>query len=163
MKPPRNSGGVAGARAAVLGAAPAGHVGAPGFILERFEMGSDGLFLCARDDKPRVWLSSPFAIEAETRGQDGRGWGLLISWHDRDGTRHEEAFARASFSSECGEVRTRLADAGLSLNGSMAGRQAFAEYLNACSSPARAHSVSQIGWHQLGDRLVFVLPGEVVG
>jgi hypothetical protein len=77
--------------------------------------------------------------------------------------RHEEAIARASFSSECGEVRTRLADAGLSLNAGMPARQAFAEYLNACSSPVRAQSVVRIGWHQLGDRRVFVLPGEVFG
>ncbi len=162
----RKSGGVSAARSALLDAAPAGSGGAPASFLARFQKDSQGVFLAARDDKPRMWLSAPLDVLAEVRDPDGRGWGLLLSWHDRDGRRHEEVFARQMFAGECGELRGRLADGGLSMNGSRTAREAFADYLNALSSPVRAQSVTRIGWHQLGTDggSIFVLrPDKVFG
>jgi len=60
-------------------------------------------------------------------------------------------------------VRARLADAALSLNAAQTARQALAEYLNIAASPRRARSVEKIGWHQVGGRAVFVLPGRTFG
>lgn len=135
---------------------------APSYLASRFEMRGEGLFRKNQDDTA-TWICSPFTIDAEARDDEGRAWGLLISWRDRDGVVHEETFSRALFAGECAEVRARLADAGLSLNASQSARQAMAEYLNVASSQRRARSVEKIGWHQVGDRSVFVLPGATFG
>lgn len=142
--------------------APPSQSGAPSYLAARFEMTAAGLVKKIEGERP-MWLSSPFTVEAETRDDEGRSWGLLISWHDRDGVKHEEAFSRALFAAECGEVRARLADAGLSLNPAQAARQAFGEYLNAVSTTHRARSVGKIGWHVASGHHVFVLPDATFG
>jgi uncharacterized protein (DUF927 family) len=136
--------------------------GAPSYLAGRFEMRAEGLFKKGDGDSA-MWVCGPFVIEGETRDDEARSWGLLLSWRDRDGGLHEEAFARALFAGECGEVRARLADAGLSLNASQAARQALAEYLNVASSPLRARGVDKIGWHVVGGRWLFVLPDATFG
>lgn len=135
----------------------------PSHLAARFEMRANGLFKKGDDGGRGAWISGPFTIEAETRDGEQDGWGLLLSWYDRDGVKHEEAFARALFAGECGELRQRLASGGLSLNGASFARQAFAEYLNVVSSPRRARSVARVGWHMFGDRRVFVLPSQTFG
>ncbi len=151
-------------RPAAAGAASASPMqsAAPGYLASRFEMRPAGLFR-KNQDETTTWICGAFTIEAETRDDEGRGWGLLISWHDRDGVKHEEAFSRALFTGECGDVRARLADAGLSLNAAQAARQAFAEYLNVAASQGRARSVAKIGWHEVIGHHVFVLPGQTYG
>ena len=135
---------------------------APDWLGDRFEARPDGLF--KRGDGPTpLWVSGPFTVVAETRDGEGHGWGLLLSWRDRDGALHEEAFARALFSGDCAEVRARLADGGLTLNAILPARQAFAEFLNGCNVQRRARSVPRIGWHQIGGTSAFVLPAAVFG
>lgn len=156
----------AGGRAAIEGTQPAkaspAPAAAPEYLAERFEMRDNGLFKRGGDEN-HIWVSGPFAIEAETRDDEGRGWGLLLTWRDRDGVAHEEAFSRALFAGDCMEIRSRLADAGLSLNAFPPARQALAEYLNASGVQRRARSVPRIGWHHMGTSPVFVLPGAVFG
>ncbi len=165
-------GGKGSVRAAILAAQPAPATAsaapgianaAPAYLAGRFTMRSEGLFRNSDDPAKSWWVCGPFAVEAELRDDEKRGWGLLISWHDRDGARHEEAFSRALFTGECAEVRARLADGGLSLNGAQAARQALAEYLNLVTSTRRARSVQRVGWHMNGTRPVFVLPDATFG
>ena len=137
-------------------AAPPAAVGAPAYLTARFSLRADGLHKNNDDPTKSFWVCGPFAIEAELRDNEGGGWGLLLSWQDRDGQHHEEAFSRALFTGECAELRARLADGGLSMNGTQAGRQALAEYLNVVSIPQRARSVSRVGWHQIGGGAVQV-------
>lgn len=136
---------------------------APAYLSSRFSMRDEGLFRNSDDPNKSFWVCGVFAVEAELRDDEKRGWGLLISWHDRDGARHEEAFSRALFAGECAEVRARLADGGLSLNGAQSARQALAEYLNLVASTRRACSVPRVGWHTVGGRPVFVLPDKTFG
>ena len=91
---------------------PPGGSGAPDYLTRRFELRPDGLFKKGEDDRT-MWVCAPFAIEAETRDEEGRNWGVVISWHDRDGVKHEEAFQRALFAGECTDIRARFADCGL--------------------------------------------------
>jgi uncharacterized protein (DUF927 family) len=137
--------------------------GAPTYLGKRFEMKKDGLYKRGESDDGAMWLSGPFEIEAETRDAEGRAWGLLMSWTDRDQMTHRESFPRALFAGECGEIRARLADAGLSLNNHPAARQAFGQFLNLTGSPNRARSVPRVGWHQVAEVRVFVLPDVVYG
>ena len=161
-------GGRRGVRKAIENAQPAqpsppAGGGVPAYLAAVFTMKFDGLHRNSDDPLKSFWICSPFEIEAELRDDEKRGWGLLISWHDRDGNRHEEAFGRALFAGECAEVRSRLADGGLSLNGAQSARQALAEYLNLAASIRRARSVPRVGWHMIGGRPVFVLPDTTFG
>jgi hypothetical protein len=134
----------------------------PAYLAGRFELRDNGLYR-KNPDNTATWLCAPFAIEAELRDGENRGWALLLSWRDREGKPHEEAFARSSFTDECADVRGRLADGGLSLNAAQHTRQALAEYLNVVSSPLLARSVPHNGWHMVNGRSVFVLPDTVYG
>jgi len=156
--------GKAAVRAAIDGAEPAEPVpasgrasAAPDWMAAAFEMRADGLYRRAKDgDSGAMWLSGPFSIEAETRDDEGRNWGFLLAWWDRDGVRHEEIFPRALFNNDCAELRTRLAEGGLAMNALSAARQAFAQFLNVCRTEHRARSVTRGGWHVFGERWVFV-------
>jgi len=145
------------------GSAPPGATGAPQWLRDLFELREDGLFRKKSEKMPEIWLSAPFTIEAETRDEAGEGWGFLLAFRDRDGRTKRQAFPRAMFTGDCAELRARLADAGLSLNGYQKARQAFAEYLNIASSPRRARSANRIGWHFIGARPVFLLPDITYG
>ncbi len=97
--------------------APATNV-VPAYMLRAFRHREDGLYKRAKEEGDNdLWLSAPLAIEGETRDEEHRSWGLLLSWKDRDGHQHEEAFPRSLFAGECAELRNRLADGGLSMNG----------------------------------------------
>jgi uncharacterized protein (DUF927 family) len=132
----------------------------PDHLTARYKMLETGLHRTADDALP--WISAPFKIEAETIDEAGR-WGVLMSWQDRNGQKREEIFPRELFSGECGELRSRLASGGLTMMSDQKSRQAFAEYLNLASSPARARCVSRTGWHRIGAARVFVLPSEIIG
>ena len=144
--------------------APKPPAGAPPSLSRRFAARDDGLYRLSGDpDKPDTFLSGPIDVLGESRDEDGKNWGLLLRWSDRDGVEHEEAFARALFAGDGAEIRSRLADAGLTLNPAPHARAAFMEWLSACSSPERARSVTRIGWHTLATGPVFVLPDATIG
>ncbi|MBB2200467.1 DUF927 domain-containing protein [Gluconacetobacter tumulisoli] len=116
-----------------------------------------------RGDKELVFICGPVDVLAESRDEEGQNWGLLLAWHDRDGHRHEEAFPRALFAGDGNEIRSRLADGGLTLGAGTAAKAAFLEWLSSLTSAERARSVTRIGWHAFGGRSAFVLPDETIG
>lgn len=123
-----------------------------------------GLFKKAADSsKTDMKLSGPVEVLAETRGPDGTGWGLLLAWQDRDNQRHEQAFPRAMFAGDCAELRSQLADGGLTLASGPAAKAAFAAFLSSISSTERARSVPRIGWHTLKGGMSYVLPDATYG
>jgi uncharacterized protein (DUF927 family) len=133
-------------------------------MLRLYDMRPDGLYKKNENEQEKpMWLSGPFAIEAETRDHEGRSWGVLFSWYDRDGMRHEEMFPRSSFSSDSAEARSRFADGGLPMNAMPPARQAFTNYLGICKSEMRARSVSMTGWHKIDGTNIYVLPDRVYG
>ncbi|MCG0994860.1 DUF927 domain-containing protein [Acetobacter indonesiensis] len=130
----------------------------------RFFCDAHGLFRKAADsNKTDMKLSGPIWIVAETRGADGKGWGILLAWTDRDGQQHEQAFPRAMFAGDCAELRSQLADGGLTLQSGPAAKAAFADWLSSISSTDRALSVNRIGWHTLSGGMVYVLPDTTYG
>lgn len=130
----------------------------------RFFCDTHGLFRKAADNsKTDMKLSGPIWILAETRGADGKGWGILLAWTDRDGQQHEQAFPRAMFCGDCAELRSQLADGGLTLQAGPAAKAAFADWLSSISSTDRALSVNRIGWHTLNGGLAYVLPDATYG
>jgi hypothetical protein len=77
--------GKRGVRAAIEGAQAATGTNftcprIPVYLLSRFEMRPEGLFRKSADDeKPPLWVCGPFSIEAETLGDDGQRWGILLT------------------------------------------------------------------------------------
>ncbi|WP_035979281.1 DUF927 domain-containing protein [Kozakia baliensis] len=129
-----------------------------------FYLASSGLYKRSRDENRQdIYLSGPIECLAETRDGDGNCWGLLLTWRDRDGKTHEEAFPRAMFAGDCGEIRSRLANGGLSLAAGATPKNAFAEWLSSVHSSKRARSVERIGWHAFGPSSVYILPSETFG
>ena len=132
------------------------------FSSKRFHLRDNGLWRKGDGQAGDLWVCGWLEPGLETRNDNGRAWGMLLSWRNRDGGSDEQIFGRALFNGECAELRARLADAGLSLGQSQAARQAFVEYVNSCASEHRARSVSRIGWHSIEGRQVFVLDAQTV-
>lgn len=136
----------------------------PPGVSRRFRMTPDGLFRkSGDDDKPDIFVCGPLECLAETRDAEGNGWGLLMGWKDRDGRRHEEAFPRSMFAGDCGELRSRMANGGLTLASGAAAKNAFAEWLAMIRTGERARSVARIGWHALPSGTAYVLPAMTFG
>lgn len=128
----------------------------------RFIYRDDGIWRRNGDGAP-FFLCGSVEVLGESRDEAGQNWGLLLAWQDRDGHRHEEAFARALFAGDGNEIRTRLADGGLTLGAGAKAKAAFLEWLASLQSSQRARSVTRIGWHRFGGGDVFVLPDETLG
>ncbi|MBB2165379.1 DUF927 domain-containing protein [Gluconacetobacter sp. 1b LMG 1731] len=136
----------------------------PPGVSRRFNRDESGLWRRPTDDGASpLFIAGPIDLLAETRDAEGNGWGLLLGWTDRDGVRHEEAFPRAMFSGEAGELRSRLANGGLTLAASAAAKNAFTEWLALIATEERARSVTRIGWHAFGSGSVYVLPSATFG
>nr|WP_231100471.1 DUF927 domain-containing protein [Gluconobacter potus] len=129
---------------------------------QRFIYRDDGIWRRNGDGAP-FFLCGSVEVLGESRDEAGQNWGLLLAWQDRDGHRHEEAFARALFAGDGNEIRTRLADGGLTLGAGAKAKAAFLEWLASLQSSQRARSVTRIGWHRFGGGDVFVLPDETLG
>ncbi|CAI9121344.1 DUF927 domain-containing protein [Brytella acorum] len=130
----------------------------------RFYTNERGLFRRAFEDgKSDTFISSPIAVLAETRDGESSSWGVLLSWKDRDGKEHVEAFGREAATGDCAAIRSRLAAGGVRLAAGTAGRNAFGEWFASIVSDERARCVERIGWHEVGGGIVFVLPGATFG
>ena len=136
-----------------------------------FEMRPDGLWRDPGEGKAPFRVCGPFEIVAESRPDDSTEWGLLLSWHDRDGRRHEWNMPRRLLAGEAVEVRARLAACGLDVSASQGARLALVQFLASVHSTARVRTVPRTGWYRppgggaafiLPDRPIGTVPGEVV-
>ncbi|WP_363350185.1 DUF927 domain-containing protein [Methylocystis echinoides] len=132
-----------------------------------FSMGSGGLTIEATkgrgDDAETVneWVCSPFEVLGATRDPNGRDWGKWLRWRDGDGREHLRHVAEASLQGEPASLAASLVSDGLRVN--RAQQKALATYLCGVSTKGRVTIVSRTGWHRIGDRDLFVLPGETIG
>ena len=124
-----------------------------------------GLFWQPDDsEKPEQWLAAPFEVEGEVRGARGDGWGLLLSWGDRDGRAHRWAMPHRALVGEPGAVEAELADRGLSIAPGQAQRGKLRAALAAVRCEARVRSVPRAGWQHTESGVVYVRPdGRVIG
>lgn len=112
-----------------------------------------------QDDGPPTFLCSPITIDALIRDGENGEWGLLCSWRDPDGEKHQEHIPRQSLKGDGAEVRGQLLAGGCQVSTSNRGRGYLMELLNRADVKRRARHVSKSGWH----RGAFVLPNEVIG
>ncbi len=107
------------------------------------------------------WISAPFEIIGACRDPSGRGWGKWLRWRDKDGRPHSRHVADAALHGDRSALCGGLADEGLTINRSQ--HQALVTYLSGASVKGRVTIVQRTGWHEIGERSVFVLPAETIG
>lgn len=115
------------------------------------------------EKKPRVEtvkVSDPFEVLGACRDPNGSEWGKLIRFRDADGRAHDAHVTDAELHGDPATFCAKLANEGLSIN--RAHQRDLAEYLSSVKVPTRITHVERTGWHKIGERLAFVLPGETI-
>jgi putative DNA primase/helicase len=108
-----------------------------------------------------VRISAPFELLGECRDPHGRAWGKLLHWRDADSREHTRHVADADLHCEPAALCAALAHEGLRI---VPKRQRdLRDYLAAVRLKRRVTIVPRTGWHDIGGRNVFVLPGETIG
>ena len=107
-------------------------------------------------------IAAPFEVLGACRDPHGAGWGKMLRWRDDDGRAHVRHVADADLHGEPARAlrrprARRLADR------SERSIATFVGYLSAVRPKRRVTIVSRTGWHDIGGRSVFVLPGETIG
>lgn len=134
------------------------------YLAQQFEMRPDGLWwLQKAQGKYDMLVCGPIAAVARTRDQHGENWGILLTWQDQDGRRHEWPMPRALLAGGGDAVREYLLSRGLYVSPEMQARQALMKWLSIVAPSAGARCVGQVGWHDGEAGKVFVMPDAVIG
>jgi uncharacterized protein (DUF927 family)/phage/plasmid primase-like uncharacterized protein len=112
-------------------------------------------------DKPpnSIFISSFIEVAAMTRNQEGKEWGRLLEWEDKDGRAHTYAMPQEMLEGEGVEVRRILADGGVTIGTARRARELFLAFLKLCPTDARALCTGRLGWAEE----VFVTPFGAIG
>ena len=131
--------------------------------LAEFEMTEAGLvfFKSARNSIIAVNVSGPFEILGLVRDTKSAGWAHFLRWRDADGRQHEFNASDKQLLSEHDVVCGDMAEQGLRINKGQQGN--LARYILGSTTDDRITLVNRIGWHEIGDVSVFVLPSQVIG
>lgn len=128
-----------------------------------FKITPAGVFHIAFDKEGNetapFWLCSPVCIKALTRDTNGREWGRLLAWPDRDGKLHEWAMPMELLQGDGNELRAYLAAGGADIATNGKARNLFSSYLQLWPVQARARCTQRPGWHNG----VYVMPDQVIG
>lgn len=106
-----------------------------------------------------VWISAPFEVIAETRDESGTGWGLLISWLDRDKRYHQWSLPKKLVHSTGKEIVSELEDSGL--NCAISQNHLLKQFISAVHTKTRLRCVTNSGWHKTEQGSAFVLPNGI--
>jgi putative DNA primase/helicase len=126
----------------------------------RFEVSDrDGVVYVAIDPETssqrQIWVCSCLRVVAQTRDENSESWGVLLRWKDPAGRQHEAALPAQMLQTDGADMRRMLADLGLKIAVTQAGRQHLQTYLQVWNPNRFARCVNRMGWH---DDL-FVIPG----
>jgi putative DNA primase/helicase len=123
-----------------------------------FDVKDAGVFALDPEGGEPIFVCSPLFIEADTRDEQGRNWGRLLRWPDRDGREHSWAMPMELLNGDGREYRGVLLNEGLTVGAGRRAQGLLEQYLN--TRPERkALCVSRVGWH----RGAFILPDETIG
>lgn len=126
----------------------------------RFEVSDrDGVVYIAIDSETssqrQIWVCSCLRVVAQTRDENSESWGVLLRWKDPAGRLHEAALPAQMLQTDGADMRRMLADLGLKIAVTQAGRQHLQTYLQVWNPNRFARCVNRMGWH--AD--LFVIPG----
>jgi hypothetical protein len=128
-----------------------------------FVMTEAGLvfFKTTRGSIVAVNVSAPFEVLGLVRDATSSSWAHLLHWRDADGRPHEFIASDKQLLSEHDVVCGDMAEQGLRINKGQQGN--LARYILGSTADDRVTLVNRIGWHEIGDRSVFVMPSQVIG
>ena len=128
-----------------------------------FEMTEAGLvfFKTTRGSIVAVNVSGPFEVLGLVRDTKSAGWAHFLRWRDADGRQHEFIASDKQLLSEHDVVCGDMAEQGLRINKGQQGN--LARYILGSTTDDRVTLVNRIGWHEIADRSVFVMPSQVIG
>ena len=132
-----------------------------------FTMAADGLEIemTRGSGKARAMVqepvSGPFEILGKSRSPNGGDWGLWLRWRDGDGRVHQRLVSSAALHGDPAALCQSLASEGLHIERKK--QRELADYLNGADVLGRVTRVERTGWHSIGGRDVFILPGESIG
>jgi putative DNA primase/helicase len=128
-----------------------------------FEMTESGLVFLKTTGRgiTVVNVSAPFEILGLVRDATSSSWAHLLRWRDADGRQHEFIASDKQLLSEHDVVCGDMAEQGLRINKGQQGN--LARYILGSTADDRVTLVNRIGWHEIGDRSVFVTPSQVIG
>jgi putative DNA primase/helicase len=106
-------------------------------------------------------IAGPFKILGRARDPDGQDWARWIQFADADGRHHQVAICDADLHGDPRTLAATLARQGLWI--SPKHRPHLVDYFNNIEVDDRVTLVPRTGWHMVGRRRVFVLPGEAFG
>jgi putative DNA primase/helicase len=106
-------------------------------------------------------IAGRFEILGRARDPNGDDWARWIRFKDSDGRHHQVAIRDADLHGDPRTLTATLARQGLWI--SPKHRPQLIGYFNDLEVEERATFVPRTGWHTVGDRRVFVLPGEAFG
>ena len=95
------------------------------------------------------------------RDTKSAGWAHLLRWSDADGRQHEFIASDKQLLSEHDVVCGDMAEQGLRINKGQQGN--LARYILGSTTDDRVTLVNRIGWHEIGDGNVFVMPSQMFG
>lgn len=128
-----------------------------------FEMTETGLvfFKATRGGVTAGNVSGPFEVLGLVRDTKSAGWAHFLRGRDADGYTHEFIASDKLLLSEHDVVCGDMAEQGLRISKGQQGN--LARYILGSTTDDRVTSVNRIGWHELGDGNVFILPSQVIG
>jgi putative DNA primase/helicase len=126
------------------------------FVADRaFAMAPHGLIY--RDKKKkRHWISAPFTILGYARSPQSDAWAIYIQWRDPGGILHRRQVTRADLHRDAGTLCAELSHEGLEIGPTW--HRQFVQYVGSVQPKGFVTPIAKTGWHEIGDKLVFVLP-----
>src|SRR5262245_53574566 len=106
-------------------------------------------------------IAGPFEILGRARDPNGDDWARWIRFKDADGRHHQVAIRDADLQGDPRTLAATLARQGLWI--SPKHRPQLVQYFNDLEVDERVTFVPRTGWHNVGNRRVFVLPDESFG
>ena len=130
-----------------------------------YRMSAGGLYFDPVDkDKPPVWVTAPFDVEAMTRSSESDDWGMHLRWRDPDRRSHSWALPRELLHQEGGGIAAQLERRGLQCAPGKSAQSLLKLALAGVKVEARQSCVSRPGWHTTDTGSVFMVAnGEVFG
>ncbi|MCU7933234.1 MAG: DUF927 domain-containing protein [Candidatus Thiodiazotropha sp. (ex Codakia rugifera)] len=105
-------------------------------------------------------ICGPVWVDALTRDHNGSGWGMVVCWIDRDGRKRNQAISNHRLHETGGGLAMMLSLVGLMIVPGEERR--VARYLGCFQPTNRVLCVSQVGWVETDNQLVYVLPDRVI-
>lgn len=115
------------------------------------------------DGVQSVWICGKLHIDGMSRDKTGKNWGRLVRFYDDDGICHRWAMPNALLQGDSREYRKELASMGLMMNTNANAKRLLNAYLQHHPNRQKVLSVDSVGWHDMGDKMAYVLPHKIYG